>query len=365
MEQTGVFEKILCQVRALQSLGPKVHIIIIDSLSASSESYSDYINVIYNKYARLGIISRLAFQFIVPKKLYQTLKSIKPDIIYLRYPLYRPFITKMLYKIQTPIVMEINGNPLEELCASGKGEKMICLVEKKKGRCILSMASGFVGVSEESVEYALQCINKNIPHIVTGNGVDCYKIRFLNYYPDNKYYNIVYIGNRTVWAGIDRLIRPLTKDETVKLHLFGKGWDDDPQIKPLIKSGQVINHGYVLNDKLNNLLNIIDAGLGPLACHRKNFREATPLKVRRYLAHGIPVVISYDDADLLNNYKFVLKMPANDDPLDLDCLKSFIVRARNNNAIRSQARNFALNNLDYRVKMKQLATFLKKIVNNG
>jgi len=363
MEQTGVFEKILCQVESLQSLGNKVHLIIIDSLSASDKSYSDCINVIYNKYARLGIISRLAFQFIVPKKLHQTLTSIKPDIIYLRYPLYRPFISKVFSEIQIPIVMEINGNPLDELQA--KGEKIIYLIEKNKGESILSRASGFVGVTEESIRYALQCrMNHNFPHIVIGNGVDCNKIQFLNYYPDNKYYNIAYIGGRSDWDGIDRIISPLTKEKTVKLHLFGQGWGDDSEIKPLIKSGQVINHGYVPSSELDSLLNVIDVGLGPLACHRKNFKEAAPLKVRRYLAHGIPVVIGYDDVDILDEYEFVLKVPANDDPLDLDILKRFAIKARNNNAIRSQARSFALNNLDYNIKMERLATFLKQVVNN-
>jgi hypothetical protein len=361
MEQTGVFEKILCQVEALQSLGHKVQLIIIDSMSASDVSYNVNINVICNKFAKLGILSRYIFQLFVPNKLEQTLNLIRPDIIYFRYPLYLPFIGKVLYETKVPIVMEINGNPLDELQA--KKDKLIYFIEKNKGGSLLNVANGFVGVSKESTRYALQCINKNIPHIIIGNGVDCNKIQFLNYYPENNCYNIVYIGNRTVWAGIDRLIIPLTKDKTIKLHLFGKGWEDDPNIKSLINNGQVINHDYVPSSELDSLLNVIDVGLGPLACHRKGFREATPLKVRRYLAHGIPVVIGYNDLDIYNEYEFVLKVPANDDPLDLDRLKSFAKKAQNNNAIRLQARSFALKNLDYKVKMERLATFLKQIVN--
>ena len=161
-------------------LAIKLHLIIIDSLSASDKSYSDCINVIYNKYARLGIISRLAFQFIVPKKLHQTLTSIKPDIIYLRYPLYRPFISKVFSEIQIPIVMEINGNPLDELQA---GRKNNILSEKIRVN-LCRRASGFVGVTEESIRYALQCrMNHNFPHIVISSSVDCNKIQFLNYYP--------------------------------------------------------------------------------------------------------------------------------------------------------------------------------------
>lgn len=361
IEQTGVFEKILCQVEALQSLNHKVHLIIIDSLSTSDISYNVDMNIICNKFAKLGVLSRYVFQFFVPNKLNRTLNLIKPDIIYFRYPLYLPFIGKVLYETKVPIVMEINGNPLDELQA--KGERLIYFIEKNKGGSLLNVANGFVGVSEESVRYGLQCINKNIPHIVIGNGIDCNKIQFLNYYPEYTYYNIVYIGNRTVWAGIDRLINPLTKDKTIKLHLFGKGWSDDAEIKPLVKNGQVINHGYIPSNEVDSFLSVIDVGFGPLGLHRMNFREASPMKVRRYLAHGIPVVIGYDDADNLDENEFVLKVPANDDPLDLDRIKRFVIEARNNKAIRFQARSFAQKNMDYKVKIERLATFLKQIVN--
>ena len=131
IEQTGVFEKILCQVEALQSLNHKVHLIIIDSLSTSDISYNVDMNIICNKFAKLGVLSRYVFQFFVPNKLNRTLNLIKPDIIYFRYPLYLPFIGKVLYETKVPIVMEINGNPLDELQA--KGEKLIYFIEKKRG----------------------------------------------------------------------------------------------------------------------------------------------------------------------------------------------------------------------------------------
>jgi hypothetical protein len=40
-----------------------------------------------------------------------------------------------------------------------------------------------------------------------------------------------------------------------------------------------------------------DFGIGPLALHRKGMSEATPLKVRDYLMHGLPVLIAHDDTD--------------------------------------------------------------------
>jgi glycosyltransferase involved in cell wall biosynthesis len=361
MDHSGVAEKILCQVQELQSIGSTVHLIFIDSLDSSNNDYSDRVNVIYNAFSQLGIISSLAFQLIIPKKLFQTLNRINPDIIYLRYPLYRPWISRIFSETQIPLVIEINGNPLDEL--KSKGAYLLYLIEKYHGKSLLNIASGFVGVSENSINYALKNINnKNTPYIVIGNGVDCNKVNFLNIYPDDKYYNIAYVGDYTKWAGIDRLVQPLLKDNTIKLHLIGEGWGNAPEIKLLLKTGIAINHGYVPSGKLSNILNNIDVGIGPLGVHRKKFYEATPLKVRRYLAHGIPVILGYNDTDIHSEYNFVLKVSSNDEPIDLDLLKEYVNRIRINPNIRNQARWFAVSKLGYKIKMMQLSNFLSNIL---
>ena len=52
-----------------------------------------------------------------------------------------------------------------------------------------------------------------------------------------------------------------------------------------------------------------DLALGTLALHRKRMTQAAPLKVREYLAYGLPVVIAYDDPDLRDPFWFVLRLP--------------------------------------------------------
>jgi hypothetical protein len=96
--------------------------------------------------------------------------------------------------------------------------------------------------------------------------------------------------------------------------------------------------------------------------HRKKFYEATPLKVRRYLAHGIPVILGYNDTDIHSEYNFVLKVSSNDEPIDLDLLKEYVNRIRINPNIRNQARWFAVSKLGYKIKMMQLSNFLSNIL---
>jgi hypothetical protein len=56
-------------------------------------------------------------------------------------------------------------------------------------------------------------------------------------------------------------------------------------------------HGRLDRDHYRPIMAAADFGIGPLALHRKGMSEATPLKVRDYLIHGLPVLIAHLDTD--------------------------------------------------------------------
>jgi hypothetical protein len=58
-------------------------------------------------------------------------------------------------------------------------------------------------------------------------------------------------------------------------------------------------YGVLTATAYRDVLARCDLGLGTLALYRKGMREASPLKVREYLAYGLPTVIGYDDTDFL------------------------------------------------------------------
>ena len=60
-----------------------------------------------------------------------------------------------------------------------------------------------------------------------------------------------------------------------------------------------------------------DFGIGPLALHRKGMSEATPLKVRDYLMHGLPILIAHDDTDFPGERPwYVLQIPNSEGTID-------------------------------------------------
>jgi len=69
-------------------------------------------------------------------------------------------------------------------------------------------------------------------------------------------------------------------------------------------------HGFLDEEAYLPLVARAHAALGTLALHRKRMREACPLKLRRYLAYGLPSVIGHLDTDFADATRwFLLRLP--------------------------------------------------------
>ncbi|WP_138494502.1 glycosyltransferase [Paenibacillus pinistramenti] len=69
-------------------------------------------------------------------------------------------------------------------------------------------------------------------------------------------------------------------------------------------------HGKLTRSGYQTLLDQADAAIGTLALYRKDMKEASPLKVREYLANGLPVIIGYEETDFPEEVPFLLRLPA-------------------------------------------------------
>ncbi|WP_151208781.1 glycosyltransferase family 4 protein [Paenibacillus yonginensis] len=72
-------------------------------------------------------------------------------------------------------------------------------------------------------------------------------------------------------------------------------------------------HGKMTRSAYQPLLDQADIAVGTLALYRKHMTEASPLKVREYLANGLPVIMAYEDTDFPAEVPFLLKLPAEPD----------------------------------------------------
>lgn len=362
----GVAEKIGDQMASLEALGHEVRLFNVtpDATRKSVEDYAgDYVIVPHSSPHRLGVLSGLFHEVNTVNLLADHVASFSPDVVYLRYPLYRPRLGSGLSSI-APLVIEVNGNHLMELRAQGRSG--LVFIETIMRGQLLRYASGIVGVSKGSIDYGQGHAKRSVLSLMLGNGIDCKRVRFLSYMP-SKNVNAAYVGDKTVYAGLDRVMEPLVNCENsgLVLHLIGRHWDEDDYVEELSRQGKLVSHGYVSGRDLEEILQRMDICIGPLGIHRKGIGDATTLKVRRYLAHGIPTVIGYRDPDLEGESGYLLHLPADDSSISPNVLVEFGLWAGRSDDFRIAARTCAESRLDWKNKGIVLSSFLERVVSVG
>ena len=88
--------------------------------------------------------------------------------------------------------------------------------------------------------------------------------------------------------------------------------------------------------------------------------EASPLKVREYLALGLPTIIGYKDTDFPQGAPFLLELPNVENNVDFaaDAILRFVEEWKNKRVPRSEVLH-----LDLKKKERERLRFLKEVAN--
>lgn len=231
----------------------------------------------------------------------------KPDVIYLRsgiytYPLHRLFAI-------APVVVELNTIDLVEYKMRGA---FIYAVHRLTRDLIFKRVSGFVAVSYE-IGAQHSNLKYNKPIKVLGNTIDLRQYKPLPA-PNNATPRLVYIGvPDNPWHGLDKLFWLAENCPDLEFDLIGSSLENfTGQFIP----SNVQLHGFVDRSAYQKILAKADVGIGSLALHRIDIHEGSPLKVREYLAYGLPLFLAYKDTDLIGTeFEFVLQIANTEDNL--------------------------------------------------
>jgi glycosyltransferase involved in cell wall biosynthesis len=166
---------------------------------------------------------------------------------------------------------------------------------------LLRAARGLVFVSGELAE---RFRRYGKPGIVVSNGVD------LSRYPPlpaaaHPHPRAIFLGSPYPWNGIERLLALARALGDWQFDLVGHDVADLGSSVP----PNVHCHGRLDRRDYMPLLSRADIAFGPLALYRKGLDEASPLKVREYLACGLASVIAHRDSDFSAQVPFLLRLP--------------------------------------------------------
>ncbi|WP_068621031.1 glycosyltransferase [Paenibacillus tuaregi] len=166
----------------------------------------------------------------------------------------------------------------------------------------------------------------------------------------------VFIGSSgQAWHGVDLIADLAARRPAWKFDVIGLTNDELEGPVPANMSF----HGPLTRAEYQPHLDQADIALGTMALFRKRMAEASPLKVREYLANGLPVIIAYEETDFPEPVPFLLKLPNQPDSLVLHLgrIEEFASRWRGSRVPRKE-----ITRLDVKTKESERLKFMKSVI---
>lgn len=348
--ESGVFKKVANQMAEWVRLGHEVALFLFTHRQEVEWSREiPEIEVIAQTYG--GGLRR----FIDFKHLAAQVVQWSPDLLYHRFDLFYFSLPKLLRTF--PSILEVNTNDVTELRMKRNARYYYHLCTR--GR-VLGAAKGFVFVSEElfrEKHYSRYVTSS----IVIGNGIDLDQ-RQSSPPParDSSEVRLLFIGSAgQSWHGVDSIAQLAEAHPEWKFDLIGMEASELGTSTAV--PGNMTFHGILTTNQYQPLMDQAHIAIGTLGLYRKQMKEASPLKVREYLANGLPVIIGYQDTDFPEPVPFILELP--NEPSNtisgIEQIEQFVEVW----ASRRVQRDW-ISHLDNSVKETNRVNYMKQIVEN-
>jgi glycosyltransferase involved in cell wall biosynthesis len=287
----GVAKKVTTQVRHWRSAGHETEVFALSPRRGEMTGQAWR--------ARPFLFSGAAGRTGAAVRLLRELRRFRPDLVYLRYDLLPPPL-HILPRFFTTIVEVNSDEHAEYRHRRGRRALAAALYGHANSAFLLGRSAGFVCVTNELVRLVA---GQGKPTIVIANGVELDEIEPLPPEPNGRP-TLAFSGTPgQPWHGVDKLIELAAACPELDVVLLGV--DGSDALPP-----NVTAPGYLDRSRYKPLLARAHAAMGSAALHRNAMTEGSPLKVREYLAYGLPVILPYEDTDLagLDDW-FVLRLP--------------------------------------------------------
>jgi hypothetical protein len=287
---SGVYTKILDQVTFWRSQGNEVQLFLI------TDEKSVHLWKTIDPLATILVDSNLSSRVFNRIALVRRASKSNPSLIYLRdgFPILLP-------KTRVPIILEVQSLVGNELKLRNRGMYLIFSLLKKR---IYSRVSSGVFVTQELKDRNEFQFGGEIPKIAIGNAVNLTRVIPLPV-NESRNLNLFFVGTPyQPWHGVSEIVRFGELNPDINVHIVGD--------QGVATSPNVSFYGTLEASEYYEIASKCVAGVGTLKLSAKQMQEASPLKVRQYLAMGLPVIIRYRDIDLDPASDFVLQLPVDD-----------------------------------------------------
>ena len=251
---------------------------------------------------RLAFIKTEANRIKAANALIASILEFEPDIVYMRWSIYTFPMHRLLNQI--PTVLEVNSVDKSEYRILGG---IYNFYNRLTRSIILSKVAGMIFISEQ-IRNMPDFKHFNKPSAMITNSIDLDRVP-LYPAPDNTPPHLLFIGTPGMaWHGVDKLVALARSFHDLEIDIVGiselEGYENLPENLHL--------HGFLTGDALEKAMRKADAAIGSLSLHLIGMNEGSTLKIPDYVAHGIPCILPYIDADLTPlKSEYFLQIPNN------------------------------------------------------
>lgn len=280
-----------------------------------------------------------------------------PDLIYFRHCVYVPGLASLLKPY--PYISEINSCELKEFRNT---RSALAYQYVKYTRRRLTVPARLLNCVSPEIEQSERADGRRSTHVMA-NGIIADALPFYDS-SSNGGPVVGFIGSPGYpWHGVDEicLLAGLAQMQGFQFHIIGVPAEEVSLDGRL--PDNVIFKGFLSGDALEQAYREMDVALDTVSLHRKQMDETSSLKLREYLARGIPVILPHKDPDIRGDHPFVLPLPNCPGNLvdNSQQVSDFIELARSNAELRRLAHEFACLELDLVEKFRQMFVHLEGV----
>lgn len=299
-KNSGIVKKINDQVAFWKQRGHQVEVFNIwpkpKENKPSFFNFKTHHHKILDSLIPDGFVKNYTTKIFCANKVSRAIKRYNPDILYHRQNIWYPGLISILKQYAS--IMELNTVDTFEMKFYSKLKSKIYFYGKKK---ILNNTNALVAVSPSILEHYKDF---NRPKIVVSNGINLTAIKPKKENNQSNETNLVFVGsNNMEWHGLDKIFQLATSLPKVTFHIVGY----QPGDYPNVKNKNVIFYGWMDKEQLTSLYATCHFGIGSFGNHLVGKPIDSTLKVREYLAYGLPVILGHIDVDFKNS-DFVKKV---------------------------------------------------------
>jgi hypothetical protein len=356
---SGIRNKVFAQLNAFRNLNLDTDLFYFEDKEIILEGLNSNWRTRFS--SKLRFIMYLYFGYIDKLDIQQY------DAIYIRHFLTNPLFLLGLRKIKISnpkikILMELPTYPYK--FQNKKLSIGLRLQQKIDDFCV----PFFRKFIDQIVTISLDKEIFGIKTIITDNGIDVSKYGIVNpKYPINGEIHLLGLANVQSWHGFDRIISGLAifnksdSNQKVIFHVVGNGdvlEDLKSQVQINSLGDSVLFHGFLTGAALEEMFAKCQLGVAVLGLHRVNLQHASALKAREFASRGLPFMASHDDFGFPDGYPFILRVPSNDEPIDINKVIEFVHSLAKYPNYHIEMNNFAKLNFNWEAKLQPVFDYL-------